>query len=85
MLSNYTNDKLYTRILVSNSGVNVPNYIAFVFDTSKYESLENYQYHKIFKITKDIDKDTFLNYFKHLEMKYKTSIVVVKPSGHLTE
>ena len=45
MLSNYTNDKLYTRILVSNSGVNVPNYIAFVFDTSKYESLENYQYH----------------------------------------
>jgi hypothetical protein len=85
MLSNYTNDKLYTRILASNNGVNVPNYIAFVFDTSKYESLENYQYHKIFKITKDIDKDNFLNYFKQLELKYKTSIVVVKPSGHLSE
>ena len=37
---------------------------------------------KIFKITKDIDKDKFLEYFKKLELRYNTAKVVVKPSGN---
>ena len=79
LLSNFTNDKLYTRILASSYGVNVPKCIAFVFDIKKYSNLKNYEDLKIFKISKNIDNNTFLKHLSNLE--FSGSTVVIKPSG----
>jgi hypothetical protein len=78
LLANYTNDKLYTRILASSKGVNIPKFIAFVFDTKKYEGLPDYKNHQILKIsTEEVTKKIVLEKIRNLQ----SSRLVIKPSG----
>lgn len=82
LLAHFTNDKLYTRILASNKGINVPKCIAFVFDTKKYETLPSYEKHFIIKISKDdVNLNDILKCIEDVFPKNEPGKVVIKPSG----